>query len=131
VLSKEPADVKNFCSLFGMPDDCTPRRLTQAEFFLLTHFIEPDAFDAVLHLWDNDRQVVFVEQIDFPVNRPPRVKNYIVYSPVLGILAQHTHIRAARDDLDNYQDSSPAGATNAEAAVYYWTRGKWRLFEGR
>ena len=114
-----------------MPDDCTPRTLSQAEFFLLTHFIEPDAFDTVLQLWDKDRQVVFVEQIDFPVNRPPRVKPYIVYSPVLGILAQHTHIRAARDDLENYEDVVPQNGPNAEAAVYYWTRGKWRLFEGR
>lgn len=132
VLPKDPAEVKNFCALFGMPEDCVPRKLSQAEFFLLTHFIEPEAFDEVLHLWNEDRQVVFVEQIDFPVNRPPRVKPYLVYSPVLGILAQHTHIRAARDDLDNYEDSAGhSGGPSAEAAVYYFTRGKWRLFEGR
>ena len=132
IIDKDPNEVKNFCELFGLPQDCTPRTLTQAEFFLLAHFIEPEAFDEVLHLWNKDRQVVFVEQIDFPVNRPPRVKTYIVYSPVLGILAQHTHIRAARDELENYEDSAAhSGGPNAEAAVYYWTRGKWRLFEGR
>lgn len=132
ILPKESHAVKKFCNMFGMPDDCTPRRLTQAEFFLLTHFIEPEVFDEILHLWSEQRQVVFVEQIDFPINRPPRTKNYIVYSPVLGILAQHTHIRAARDDLENYEDSSAhAGGPSAEAGVYYFTRGKWRLFEGR
>jgi hypothetical protein len=131
VMSKDPAEVRKFCALFGMPNDCVPRRLTQAEFFLLAHFIEPEAFDDVLHLWTEDKQVVFVEQIDFPVNRPPRVKNYLVYSPVLGILAQHTHIRAARDDLENYEDSARHEGPNPEAAVYFFSRGKWRLFEGR
>src|SRR5947207_314917 len=123
VLPKDPEEVKHFCSLFGLPDDCVPRKLTQAEFFLLTHFIEPEVFDQVLHLWTNDRQVVFVEQIDFPINRPPRTKSYIVYSPVLGILAQHTHIRAARDELENYEDSNAnAGGSSPQAAVYYFTR---------
>ena len=131
ILRKNPEDVKPFCRLFGLPDDCNPRTLTQAEFFLLTHFIEPEVFDTVLHLWDENRQVVFVEQIDFPINRPPRVKPYIVYSPVLGILAQHSHIRAARDELENYEDSIATSGPNAEAGVYYWTRGKWQLFEGR
>jgi hypothetical protein len=131
VISKAPAEIKKFCQLFGLPDDCQPRTLTQAEFFLLAHFIEPEAFDEILHLWNEEMQVVFVEQIDFPVNRPPRVKNYLVYSPVLGILAQHSHIRAARDDLENYEDSARHEGPNAEAAVYFFSRGKWRLFEGR
>jgi len=131
IISKSPAEVKKFCRLFGLPDDCSPRTLTQAEFFLLAHFIEPEAFDEILHLWSEEKQVVFVEQIDFPVNRPPRVKNYLVYSPVLGILAQHSHIRAARDDLENYEDSARHEGPNAEAAVYFFSRGKWRLFEGR
>jgi hypothetical protein len=55
----------------------------------------------------------------------------LVYSPVLGILAQHSHIRAARDDLENYEDSSRHEGPNADAAVYFFSRGKWRLFEGR
>ncbi|ERR1041384_799404 len=131
ILPKDPDLVKNFCTLFGMPEDCVPRRLSQAEFFLLAHFIEPDVFDDVLKIWNDQSEIVFVEQIDFPVNRPPRVKPYLVYSPVLGILAQHTHIRAARDDLENYEDSARHDGPNAEAAVYFFNRGKWRLFEGR
>ena len=50
---------------------------------------------------------------------------------MLGILAQHTHIRAARDELENYEDRSRHEGPNPEAAVYFFSRGKWPLFEGR
>jgi hypothetical protein len=128
ILSKDPAEVKNFCNLFGMPDDCTPRALTQAEFFLLGPFIDQEVFDEAQKLWTADKQLVFVEQIDFHINRPPQVKNYLVYSPILGILSQHTHIRPAREELNDYMESI-AGKPNPEASVYYWTKGKWRILE--
>ena len=129
ILSKDPAEVTLFCQLFGLPDDCTPRALSKAEFFLLGPFVDPSVFDNALNLWNDDRQLVFVEEIDFPINRPPHTKNFLVYSPVLGILSQHGHLRAARDELQDFEDARALGAPNPDAAVYFWKRGAWRMFE--
>src|SRR5205085_10583977 len=131
MLPKSADAVRKYCRLFGMPDNCTPRTLTQAEFFLMSQFVEADAFDSILHHWDDKHQLVFVEQIDFPINRPPRLKHFIVYSPVLGIIAQYDRLNRAKEVLEDYQDTAIRGAPNAEAAVYSWEKGRWCLFEGR
>ncbi len=131
ILRKDPEALKKFCNSFELEDDCQPRTLTQGEFFLMSQYVEPDAFDAILHHWDDNHQLVFVEQIDFPMNRPPRMRNFIVYSPVLGILAQHERLSGAKEILEDYYDSAAAGETLPEAGVYHWTRKRWELFEGR
>jgi hypothetical protein len=131
ILPKDPNAVKTFCKLFGLPNDCQPRILTQGAFFLMSQHVDHEAFDAVLHHWDDKHQIVFVEQIDFPMNRPPRLKTFIVYSPVLGIIAQQIHIREAKEALEYYQDSWAPGTPIPEAGLYHWERGQWRLYEGR
>jgi hypothetical protein len=131
IVRKDPAELKQFCRLFKLPDNCTPRTLTQAEFFLMSQFVEPESFDSILHHWDERHQVVFVEQIDFELNRPPRLKHFLVYSPVLGILAQHDRLSGAKEMLADYHDDISLGGPSPEAGVYFWSRGQWRLFEGR
>jgi len=131
MLPKDKDSVRSFCRLFGLMDDCTPRTLSQADFFLISQFVEPEAFDSVLHHWDDKHQLVFVEQIDFPMNKPPRLKHFIVYSPILGIIAQYDRLNRAKEVLEDYRDGNIPGAANPEAGVYSWERGKWVLFEGR
>jgi len=53
MMRKDAESAKNFCRLFSLPDDCKPRALTQAEFFLMSQFVEADAFDSILHHWDD------------------------------------------------------------------------------
>jgi hypothetical protein len=131
ILRKDPEPLKKFCNSFELEDNCHPHTLTQGEFFLMSQYVEPDAFDSILHHWDDNHQLVFVEQIDFPMNRPPRMRNFIVYSPVLGILAQHERLSGAKEVLDDYHGSAAAGETLPEAGVYHWERKRWVLFEGR
>ena len=131
ILRKDPALMKKFCDAFEVGDDCKPRILSQGEFFLMSQHVESAAFDAVLHHWDDNHQVVFAEQIDFPINRPPRLRPFIVYSPVLGILGQHERLSGAKEMLEDYESESALGTPNPEAGVYHWERGKWCLFEGR
>ena len=130
MLPKNAEVVKSYCRLFGLADNCTPRTLSQAEFFLISQFVEPEAFDSILHHWNDKHQLVFAEQIDFPINRPPHIKHFIVYSPVLGIIAQYDRLNRAKETLDDYHDSIGGGPI-PEAGVYSWERGRWVLFEGR
>ncbi len=130
LLPKDREEVKRFCNCFGLSDDCHPTTLRQSDFFLLTQFIEPEVFDTVLEQCNDDHQLVFVEQIDFPINRPPKLKHFLVYSPVLGIISQFEHINPAREALIQWQDSSFGSTPKPEAAVYYFNKGRWKLFEG-
>ena len=130
VLPSNPRAVEEFCRLFGLPADCHPKALTRSGFFRLSQFMETEAFDEVLANWNEDNQVVFVEQLDFPVNRPPRLQAFLLYSHVLGILAQAPSMSLAKEALAEYDgESSSSGLP--EASIYCWQKGRWQLYEGR
>jgi|SRR5258705_6398075 len=131
VLPKDPEEVTKFCKLFELSDDCKPRTIKQADFFLLSQHIEPEAFDMVLKNWNSEHQVLFVEQIDFSINQPPKLKPFLVYSPVLGIISQHDLIQEAREALADYRENSVAADPSPQAGIYCWQKRRWELFEGR
>src|SRR3954466_221695 len=124
ILRKDPQMLKQFCNAFELEDNCQPRVLTQGEFFLMSQWVEPQAFDAILHHWDDNHQVVFAEQIDFRMNRPPRLKHFLVYSPVLGIIAQHERLSGAKELQEDYENGASFGTPTPDAGVYHWERGK-------
>ena len=115
VFPNNPEEIHKFCLLFGLGPDCAPKTLTQSGLFRLGQFMEPEAFDAVLSDWGPDKLVVFVEQLDFPVNRPPRTQPFLVYSPVLGVLAQAATKALAKEALDDHQHH--LGLPTAEASI--------------
>lgn len=131
LVPKDPDEVTKFCKAFELSDDCSPKAIKQADFFLLSQHIEPEAFDTVLKNWDSEHQVIFVEQIDFSINRPPRLKPFLVYSPVLGIISQNDLIHEAREALAEYRENSVAADPSPQAAIYCWQKGRWVLSEGR
>ena len=46
--------VKEFCHLFELQDDCLAKPLTRSDFLLLSRYVQPDTFDAVLAAWENN-----------------------------------------------------------------------------
>jgi hypothetical protein len=129
VLPNKPKAIEDFCRLFGLPHDCNPKTLTRSDLFRLSQFVEPDAFDDLLASWDGNSKVVFVEQLDFPVNRPPRLQTFLVYSHVLGILAQAPTMSLAKEALADYEGSGEPGFP--DASIYIWHKNSWKLYEGR
>jgi len=129
ILPKKREAVDEFCRLFGLPQDCSPKPLNRSGFFRLSQYIEPEAFDEVLENWTPDKQLVFVEQLDFPVNRPPRRQPFMVYSHVLGILAHAPSMSAAKEALADYEAGAAHGLP--EASIYIWQKKRWELYEGR
>jgi len=129
VLPKDPDEISKFCRLFGLASDCSPKTIAQSELFRLGQFIDPEAFNDLLVNWSRDKLVLFVEQLDFPVTRPPRTQPFLVYSPVLGILAQAANKAQAKEAFDDYKYNS--GLPAAGASIYSWGRNCWNLYEGR
>ena len=129
ILPEDPEEVEKFCQLFGLPPNCRPKTLSRPDLFRLSHFMETEAFDGLLEEWRPGKQVIFVEQLDFPVNRPPRVPPFLVYSPVLGILARSTTMAGAKEALEDYEHTP--GHSMPEASIYLWQKSRWNLYEGR
>lgn len=120
-------DIQRFCHMFGLASDCSPKTSTPAEFMLMAPYIDPATFDEALRAWEKKCEVAFVEQLDFPVNRPPRVKNYLVYSSVWGIISQHDDARTAAQSLARYREETPGHSPTPDADIYLWDGKKWRM----
>jgi hypothetical protein len=129
ILPNTDQAVRKFCKMFGYEDGCVPKTLSRGEFFLLSHFVDSENFDEVLRAWDDDHQIVYVEQIDFPINRPPRLSNYLLYSPVFGIISEHNDERDARRALSRYEHSDHAHPSARRAAIYRWNQDRWMMIE--
>ena len=129
IIPNDPEEIEKFCKLFGLPPDCAPKTLNRSGFFRLTQFMDQEVFDEVMANWGPEKQVVFVEQIDFPINRPPRMQPFLVYSPILGIVGQAPNMAGAKEILADYQQHW--GSPLPEASIYIWQKGRWNLYEGR
>jgi hypothetical protein len=129
ILPNTEEALGEFCKLFGYGEGCTPRAMTRGEFFLLSQFVDSDDFDEILRAWDDDHQLVYVEQLDFPINQPPRLSNYIIYSPVFGIVSEHDDERDARRSLSRYENSDHVHPGTRRAAIYRWNDDRWAMIE--
>lgn len=67
----------------------------------------------------------FIEQLDLPGTQPPRVKPYVVYCSVRGIISQHDGQREARDSCSDYLAAMCGLRNQHEAAVYKWRAEEW------
>src|SRR5687767_15762302 len=45
--------IRDFCALFDLEEDCVAKPLTRADFLLLSRYVQPDTFDEVLAAWEN------------------------------------------------------------------------------
>jgi hypothetical protein len=127
ILPNDPDAIKRFCAVFELEDDCVRKPLSRSEFLLLSPYMSQDIFDEVIKTWDDNEQVVFLDQLDFPINKPPRLKPYLVYSPVLGIVSQHDGIAEARVALSSYRIAPILPRPQAGAEIYKWKGDRWIL----
>lgn len=127
IMPNDPDAIKRFCAVFELQDDCVRKPLSCSEFLLMSPYVPQDIFDEIIKTWDANEQVVFLDQLDFPINKPPRLKPYLVYSAVLGIVSQHDAIADARVALSLYRSAPILPRPQAEAEIYKWKEDRWAL----
>jgi hypothetical protein len=118
--------IPRFCRSFELKSDCLHSRFSKSDLLRMGQHVDPAAFDEMLEAWNAREQVVFLEQIDFPSNRPPKVKPFLVYSPVWGILSQHEEIMGAKMGLEEAADPEERFRLS-QPVIYQWDRGKWNM----
>ena len=125
ILPGDPEAISRFCGSFDLKSDCLKDRFSRADLLRMGQYIDSAAFDEMLTAWDAGERVIFLEQLDFPINRPPRVKPFLVYSSVWGVLSQHDELMAARTGLEeaaHWEERERLG----QPTIYRWDRG-WKM----
>ena len=125
ILPNEPEGARRFCSVFDLEDDCVGKPMSRSDFLLMSPHMPQGTFDEVMQTWENNEIVHFIEQLDFPINKPPRLKPYLVYSPVMGILSQHEGVWEAQVALSSYRAAPGSHPPHPEAEVYQWNGSQW------
>ncbi len=125
ILPEGDDALTRFCHTFNLQPDCLHGRFNRSDLLRMGQYVDGAAFDEMLAAWDAGDLVVFLEQLDFPINRPPRVKNFMIYSPLWGILSQHNDVRTARAWLE---DSEQWDRTRlSQPHVYQWNGSAWKM----
>src|SRR4030095_13945619 len=87
--SRRPDIAEVAFSVLRVSPDGMPKRLTRNGLFLLGPHLKPRDFDLALQAFERGEPVYFVEHLDLPGTKPPRVRRYLVYCDVWGIISQH------------------------------------------
>ena len=126
ILPADPDAIRRFCEELQMQSDCLSGSFTRSDLLRMGQYVDATAFDEMLKAWEAKERVVFVDQLDFPLNRPPRARQYIVYSSVWGILSQHDELPAAKHALEEAVDWEDRSRL-AQPAIYRWDRSGWKM----
>jgi len=129
MLPNTPDAIQDFCKVFEMEPDCNPTPLPRYSLFSMSQYIDSKSFDELLQAQNDGKRIVFVDQLDLALNKPPRLRPYIVYCPIWGIISQHDELRQARDSIEDYSQTLYRLRPNPDAAIYRWISGKWEILE--
>ena len=129
MLPNTPDAIQDFCKVFEMEPDCNPTPLPRYSLFSMSQYIDSKSFDELLQAQNDGKRIVFVDQLDLALNKPPRLRAYIVYCPIWGIISQHDELRQARDSIEDYSQTLYRLRPNPDAAIYRWISGKWEILE--
>src|SRR6185436_20239710 len=129
ILPNMPTAIEDFCKVFEMAPDCNPTPMPRYSLFSMSQYIDERAFDDLLRAQNDGKRVVFIDQLDLELNKPPRVKPYLVYCAIWGIISQHDELRQAKESIEDYAQTLYRFRPNPDAAIYRWVGGKWEILE--
>jgi hypothetical protein len=129
ILANSRDAIADFCKAFEMAPDCDPTPMPRHALVSMSQYLEDEVFNRALQAQDEGQRVVFIDQLDLALTKPPRVKPYLVYSAIWGIISQHEELRGARESLEDYSFTFYRFRRNPEAGIYRWIDGKWQLLD--
>jgi hypothetical protein len=125
ILPNAPNFFEKLARVLEMDPSRLPAPVDRNRLFSLSPFIEPKDFDVMMEAQDAGNLLFFIEEIDLPSVQPPRVKPFLVYCPIRGIISQHDNQHDAREGCSDYLQVMIGVRANPAAAVYKWRGNEW------
>jgi len=116
-------------SVLRVSTDRTPKRLTRNGLFMLGPHLKPADFDRILQGMEEGRPVYFVEHLDLAATQPPKVRRYLVYCDIWGIISQHDDLHDAENAWTDYVAAVNPQRPAPDASIYKWEGDYWRSLE--
>jgi hypothetical protein len=106
-----------------------PKPLSRTRLFSLCPYIHAKDFDLLMMAQDTGHVIYFIEQLDSAATQPPRVKAYLLYGSVRGIISQHDNLVDAKQACDDYLNQVAIWHQSPEASIYKWQGNDWYNLE--
>ena len=129
IASHKPDVMDATFAMLRTSADRMPKRLTRHALFLLGPHLKPRDFDSALDAVERGDTVYFVEHLDLPGTQPPKVRRYLVYCDVWGIISQHDDLHDAENAWTDYVTAVNVQRPSPEAGIYKWEGDYWRSLE--
>jgi hypothetical protein len=125
IIPNAPDFLDELAKALAMDPDRLPAPVTRHRVFALSPFIDPKESDKMLAAQQDGNLLFFIEQIDLPNTRPPRVQPFMIYCSVRGIISQHDNQPDAREACSDYLAAMAGLKNQHEATVYKWRGEDW------
>ena len=129
IASRKPDVIDATFAVLRTSADRMPKRLTRHGLFMLGPHLKPSEFDSVMEAMEQNEPAYFVEHLDLPGTQPPKVRRYLVYCDVWGIISQHDDLHDAENAWTDYVTAVNAQRPSPEAGIYKWEGDYWRSLE--
>lgn len=129
IVPRDSPALDQAARILELSADDLPKACDRRKLFSMISFIDPADFDRMLAAQEKGSLTCFIEQMDLPRTRPPRVKPFLVYCSVRGIVSQHESQREARESCSAYSDAMSGLKNSHEATVYRWRGNDWHNTE--
>ncbi len=123
LILQQPSDLDILCDMLG----CLPRRPEKLErwgIHALADVLEMKEYSLLLGLYEK-YDLRLVEQLKLTRNQPPRIKPYILYCEVRGIISDHETLEEAGESLLDYLDSFKRAKIFPLAGLYQFKDNQW------
>jgi hypothetical protein len=125
VILNDPEDLKALCNTLECDPAELPERLQRWGIHAMSEVLETPDYRNLLTLY-RSHDIRLVEQLKLERNRPPRVKPFILYCEVRGIISDHENIESACTALLDYLDAFTRARHFPLAGIYEYTRTGWK-----
>ena len=129
VVMNDPAQTRALSEEMQVAPQSLPAPARRPDFLMLSQYVDAPGFNRVMQGWNRGETVLFIDQLNVPFNRPPRCRDFVLYSPVWGMISQHPGMAEANNAWEHYQKKSTKQNPNPEANVYHWNGTRWDLME--
>lgn len=125
ILGNSEKDLSKLCRILGCTDKERPERLGRWGIHALNDVLQPADYEKLLAIEKSGQSIYFVEQLHLSTNRPPRIKKYMVYCEVRGIVSHHDSVEAAKSSYFEYLESFRRAKMFLMVGIYCWEQQQW------
>jgi hypothetical protein len=125
ILRPSEVDLDKLCCEIGCDPVDRPEHIGRWGIHALNDVLQAGDYEKLLKLQKSGDAIYFIEQLYLKHNCPPKLKEYMVYCEVRGIISDHSNLEEAKSAFFHYLESFRRARLFLMVGIYQWDQGGW------